>query len=144
MSKRLVYFIHPPVTYNSRTEREVKEMIKYRLGKDIKIISPSRMSSKRIRRWKEDVQESFAVVGMALENKYTISVWTLLEYAEKQKKLVYTVRVDEGGHIWKEGIEKDVEKLSLEESRDFTSDITLGSTKDLFRNLFWFGGGSKY
>jgi hypothetical protein len=119
-------------------------MIKYRLGKDIKIISPSRMSSKRIRRWKEDVQESFAVVGMALENKYTISVWTLLEYAEKQKKLVYTVRVDEGGHIWKEGIEKDVEKLSLEESRDFTSDITLGSTKDLFRNLFWFGGGSKY
>lgn len=143
MSKRLVYFIHPPVTYNSRTEKEVKKMIKSELGKDIKILSPSKMSSKKIHRWKEDVQKSFSVVGMALENKYTISVWTVLEYAEKQKKLVYTVRVDEGGYAWKEGIEEDVDKLSIKESRKFIREVTLGSTKDMLTSLL-IGRRSKY
>lgn len=143
MTQRQVYFIHPSITYNSRTERYTFDLIKSEIGDDVKIISPSTLSTNRVRKWKEDVVACHAVVGLALERKYTISVWTVLEYAEEKKIPVYTVEVDEGGYNWKEGIVDDVEKLSYEETRRFARDITLGSTREMFTGLI-FGRRSKY
>jgi hypothetical protein len=141
--QRMVYFIHPPATYNTRTERSVTELIKNRIGDDIKVISPSKLSRGRIRRWKEEVAMCSAVVGMALEGNYTVSVWTVLEYAQEKRLPVYTVEVDEGGHRWKDGILEDIEKLSAEESRKFVRRVTLGSTKDMLLGMF-IGGRRKY
>jgi hypothetical protein len=143
MNKKQVYFIQPSITYNSRTERYTNDLIKSEIGGDVKIISPSKLSTKRIRKWKEDLKSCDAVVGLALEMKYTISVWTVLEYAEEKKIPVYTVEVDEGGYNWKEGIVEDIEKLSYEETRRFTRDISLGSTSEMVTGLL-FGRRSKY
>lgn len=143
MNKKQIYFIHPSITYNSRTERYTNELIKSEIGGNVKIISPSKLSTKRIREWKEDLKSCDAVVGLALEMKYTISVWTVLEYAEEKKIPVYTVEAGEGGYNWKEGIVDDIEKLSYEETRRFTRDISLGSTSEMVTGLL-FGRRSKY
>lgn len=139
----MIYLMLPPITYNSRTEESVKEMIKSKLGEDVKILSPSRLSSERIRNWKQEVIDCHAVVGVSLEGKYTVSVWTVLEYAEKKKIPVYTVEVEEGLQIWREGVQAGSDKLTYEESRSFTRNLTLGSRKDILTGLF-FGGRRRY
>ncbi|MBU6997158.1 MAG: hypothetical protein HXS41_03730 [Theionarchaea archaeon] len=118
-------------------------MIKSKLGEDVKILSPSRLSSERIRNWKQEVIDCHAVVGVSLEGKYTVSVWTVLEYAEKKKIPVYTVEVEEGLQIWREGVQAGSDKLTYEESRSFTRNLTLGSRKDILTGLF-FGGRRRY
>ncbi len=145
--RKKVYFIHPSITYNTRTEKSVitmiKEKIKAEIREDVEVISPSKLSRDRIMKWKEEVAMCTAVVGMALEGKYTISVWTVLDYAEERKIPVYTVMVNEGGHIWKEGVVKDIEKLSLEESDQFARELVYGFLHDIFGRII-FGGRRKY
>ncbi|MBU7015240.1 MAG: hypothetical protein HXS52_10740 [Theionarchaea archaeon] len=143
MQQRTIYLILPPITYNSRTEASVKEMIKSKLGTDVQIVSPSRLSSERIRDWKKEITTCQAVVGIALEGKYTVSVWTVLEFAEKKEIPVYTVEIEEGLQIWREGIQESKEKLTYEESRSFTRSLSLGSRRDILAGLF-FGGRRKY
>jgi hypothetical protein len=143
MQRRTVYLILPPIIYNSRTEGSVKEMIKSKLGSNIKIVSPSTLKSKRIQNWKQEITECMAVVGIALEGKYTVSVWTVLEYAEKKGIPAYTVEVEEAFQTWREGIPSGNDKLTYEESRRFQRSIALGSRKDILTGLF-FGGRRKY
>jgi len=143
MHEKKVYFIQPSITYHSRTERFCLKLIKSELGEDMNITNPANLSMKRIKQWKEEIKEIDTVVGLALENKYTISVWTVLEYAESLKKPIYTIKVGETTFKWDEGIQKDVEKLSLEETRKFTRKITLGDGKHMLRGLI-FGKRSKY
>jgi hypothetical protein len=143
MAGKKVYFIHPSVTYHTRTERTCHRLIKSKLEKDIKIITPSELSKKQIKNWKEDIKETDSVVGMALEGNYTISIWTVLEYAEKLKKPIYTICVGEGGIKWREGILEDVKKLSLEETRKFSRKVALDDGKSMMRGMI-FGRRSKY
>jgi len=143
MSEKKVYFIHPSITYHSRTERFCLKLIKSELGEEIEIINSGDIGIERVRRWKEDIMGIDAVVGMALEDKYTISVWTVMEYAESLKKDIYTIRIGETSFKWEKGILKDVKKLSLDETRKFTRDITMGDTKHAIMGLL-FGRRSKY
>jgi len=143
MYEKKVYLIQPSVTYHSRTERFCLKLIKSEIEGDIKIINAANLSIKRIREWKEEIKEVDIVVGLAIENKYTISVWTVLEYAESLKKPIYTIAVGEATFNWDEGILKDIEKLSLEETRKFTRGITWGDGKNMLKGLI-FGRRSKY
>ncbi|MEA1993657.1 MAG: hypothetical protein U9N35_04600 [Euryarchaeota archaeon] len=143
MSEKKVYFIHPSITYHSRTEKRCLQLIKSELGEDLEIINPSNLNKKQIQGWKEDLTEMDAVVGMALEEKYTVSVWTVLEHAEKLKKPVYTIRVNETITKWHEGVLEDVEKLPLEETRRFTREIIYEDGKGMFKGMI-FGNRSKY
>jgi hypothetical protein len=143
MYKKKVYFIQPSITYHSRTERFCLELIKSELGEDIEIINPANLSVKRIKNWKEEIREIDTVVGMALEEKYVISVWTVLEYAESLKKPIYTIRIGEATSNWDKGILKDVEKLSFEETKRFTRSISFEDGKHMFRSMI-FGKRSKY
>ena len=143
MSKKNVYFIHPSITYHTKTARRCITLIKYELGEDLNIKNASNLSRKQIGNWKSDIGKTDSAVGLAIEEKYTTSVWTVLEYAQEQKKDVYTIRVNEAIMKWHEGILGDVEKLSLEETKKFTNDLLYEEGKGMFRRML-LGGGGKY
>ncbi len=143
MPEKKVYFIHPSITYHSRTERRCENLMNSKLEGDLDIMGPSNLSKEEIRSWKEDIEDMDIVVGLALEEKYTVSVWKVMEYADDLEKSIYTIKVNESTIKWREGILEDVKKLSLEETRDFTRKIVLDDGKSMLKGLF-FGNRSKY
>ena len=140
--KMKVYFSHPTLTFRTRTESTVMEIIESSLDPE-ELINPADFGLKDDLR--EKVRESDVVVGMAIEGKFTFLVWNELAEAEEHGADVYTIRLKNKENIGKlrKGYPAKVKKLGREESREFTGDL-LKENRSSWLGLLFGNWGSRF
>ncbi|MFO8109985.1 MAG: hypothetical protein R6U17_05625 [Thermoplasmata archaeon] len=136
-----VFFSHPPFTFRTSTERYCISILDKLNVK--KVINPIDYGLKDDMR--ALVRKSDAVIGMSVNSKLTFLVWNEMKYAEKHGKEIFTMMVESKDDIGPliEGIPDNVKKLSLDESKIFTSEI-LSEHRETFFSLIIGNWGRRF
>jgi len=141
-----VYFSHPTFTYNTKTESRcieiIKEAFKDSFG-SVDVINPSKFGL-RINPVNK-LKEADKIVGMAISDKMLYLVWKEIELAENfeiEAYVFYVENKDDLGPLV-EGVPKNIEKLSKDESRIFSNKMLKGK-RDSFISSFIGNWGGRF
>ncbi len=137
-----VYFSHPTLTFRTRTESIILDVIEDSLEPE-EIINPANYGLKDDLR--SMIQEVDIVVGMAIENKFTFLVWNEMEEGQDHGADLYTIRVKnkENVGVLEEGFPEGTRKLDREESDSFTGEL-LEENRSSWLGLLFGDWGSRF
>lgn len=137
-----VYFSHPTLTFRTRTEEISIEIIEDSLNPD-EIVNPADFGLKDDLR--SMVGEADAVVGMAIEDKFTFLVWNEMVEGEDQGADIYTIRVKnkENVGVLEDGFPEGTQKLDRDESESFTGEL-LKKNRSSWLGLLFGNWGSRF
>lgn len=137
-----LYFSHPTLTFRTKTEEISLEVIKDSLEPD-EIVNPADYGLKDDLR--SMVREADAVVGMAIEDKFTFLVWNEMDEGQEHGADLYTIKAKnkENVGILEEGFPEGTSKLNREESESFTSEL-LKENRSRWLGLLFGNWGSKF
>jgi len=137
-----VYFSHPTLTFRTRTESIILDVIEGSLEPD-EIINPANYGLKDDLR--SMIQAVDVVVGMAIENKFTFLVWNEMEEGQDHGADLYTIRVKnkENVGVLEEGFPEGTSKLDREESDNFTGEL-LKENRSSWLGLLFGDWGSRF
>ncbi len=118
---KTVFFSHPCFTFKTETEERCISIFK-----DLKIkrvINPADYGLKHDMRML--IKEADIVIGMSVSEKLTFLVWNEMGYGKKLGLDLYTIMVESKHDIGPIviGIPDNIEKMSLEDTKVFTSEI---------------------
>ncbi len=135
-----MYFSHPTFTFHTKTERKCIKIIKDNLDPG-ELINPADYGFRDDK--KADLKDSEAVVAMAISDYFTYLVWKEMEINGNEDNF-YTFIVENKSSIGPlvEGVPDDIKKLSKEESKKVSYEITKKDYKEGFlSSLFGSRGG---
>ena len=138
-----IYFSHPTFTYRTNTEKECISIIEEYLDAD-EIINPADFGLKHDIR--KNILEADAIVGMAVSEKFTFLVWNEMDVAKKDGEKLYTMMVESQRDIGPlvEGVPDNIKKLSKNESKAFSHEVTKGTYRSMFPSLSIFKGSKRF
>ncbi len=135
-----MYFSHPTFTFHTKTERKCIKVIKEHLEPD-ELINPADYGMRDDK--KSELEGSKSVVAMAISKCFTYLVWKEMEINGNEGNF-YTFMVENKKSIGPlvEGVPDDIKKLSKEESKKLSYEITKSDYKEGFlSSLFGSRGG---
>ncbi|KXB05726.1 hypothetical protein AKJ50_00055 [candidate division MSBL1 archaeon SCGC-AAA382A13] len=138
-----IYFSHPTFTFRTDTEEFCIKMIREKFNDIEKIFNPLKYGLKHDVR--SFIHESDAVVGMAISEKFTFLVQNEMKEGKKWGADLYTIRVQNKEKIGEieEGMPKEIQKLSKEESDKFTNEL-MKKNRESFWSLLLGKHGSRF
>ncbi|MEF8832675.1 MAG: hypothetical protein V5A66_04045 [Candidatus Thermoplasmatota archaeon] len=125
-----LYFSHPTFTFHTETERSCIDIIEEHLEYD-ELVNPADFGLRKST--KDKLKDSDGVIAMAVSTRFTYLVWNELEINGKEENF-YTFMVESRNSIGPlvEGIPDKIERLSKEESKKFSYEITKKDYKEGF------------
>jgi len=134
-----VYLTEPTFLYHTRTERAIVEIIEEKLNSN-NILVPSKYG---IRDTSDRIKEAEYLVAVAPLGKFTSLVGREVKLAQELGVKIFTLLIARKGnelvYLWVEGIPKDVEWLSPEETLEFTKTFINSEFMDFLKHGLFFG-----
>ena len=134
-----VYLTEPTFLYHTRTERAIVEIIEEKLNSN-NILVPSKYG---IRDTSDRIKEAEYLVAVAPLGKFTSLVGREVKLAQELGVKIFTLLIARKGnelvYLWVEGIPKDVEWLSPEETLEFTKTFVNSEFMDFLKHGLFFG-----
>ncbi len=119
----LIYLSEPTIIYHTQTEKVILEIIEEKLGSN-NVILPSKYG---LRSTSHMIKDAEIFVAIAIIGKFTSLVVGEVKIAKKLNKKIYTLtiarRKNEVEYLFQEGIPKDIEWLSPEETERLYEDF---------------------
>jgi len=119
----LIYLSEPTIIYHTQTEKVILEIIEEKLSSN-NVILPSKYG---LRSTSHMIKDAEIFVAIAIIGKFTSLVVGEVKIAKKLNKKIYTLtiarRKNEVEYLFQEGIPKDIEWLSPEETERLYEDF---------------------
>ncbi len=138
-----LYFSHPTFTFKTQTERKCISIIQEYLEPD-ELTNPANFGLKHDLR--SELKKADGIVAMAVSGVFTYLVWKEIELLDGEEVRFYTFMVENKENIGPlvKGIPEDIKRLSKEESKKLSHEITKNDYQEGFISSMVGSHGSRF